>query len=116
MEIEPAEEKSIISEIIASKPAKEKFLQVVGEKGTDDEVRQTCVEFIDQLQDEADARWPGPERDLWFNYHLSKTYAEAELWEYAQDAIEGLLLVAENMGQENQAFTELEQLILKKTS
>ena len=114
METENPKQSPLTSDVLTSKPAKEKFLQAVDKKGAESEQREAGGKFVDELQKEADARWPGPERDLWFNYHLTKTYAEANLWEYAQDAIEGLLMVAENMGQSDPAFEDLRQAILKK--
>ena len=104
------------SEIETSGPARSNFLHTVNETENEDERRQAFTEFVDALQQEADARWAGPSRDLWINYHLSLAYVMAEMWEYAQEAIDDLHTLEINHGQTDIAFEKLRQKIAIRQS
>lgn len=64
------------------------------------EIREAFIKFVDALQKEADERFPGPERDLWFNFQLTQVYVDAKMWERASEAAEDALTVASNMGED----------------
>ena len=113
-ETKPATYDSVIAETATAKPSREIFIQTVREQKPENELRQALDELIHQLQQEADSAWAGPERDLWFNYHLAQTYAAAGLWEDAQNAIDNLLVVAQNLDAEIPEFEILRQKIAGK--
>jgi len=75
-----------------SKKARQEFLAT--------EIREAFIEFVDALQKEADEKFPGPERDLWFNFQLTQVYLDAKMWERASEAVKDALTVASNMGED----------------
>lgn len=81
-----------------------------------EEVNILLGEFIDTLQEEADARYPDATRDVFFNYELTLAYSELGRSADAEDALSDLDTVLQNMevGQEDFKFlTHAMHLLLK---
>ena len=76
---------------------REEFLAAAKESPPGKEIGETFGKFLDALQKEADEKFPGAERDLWFNFQLTQAYVDAQMWGEASEAVEDALTVARNM-------------------
>jgi len=99
-----------------SEEPKNKFLKNVEASLPENEIKESFVAFVDTLQKEADEKFSGPDRDLWFCFHLTQTFMEAKMWDRALEALTDALLVAENMGKGKETFDALKKEIEDNTS